>query len=137
MPSNVRHNHDKIIVVPAAIPLGRILLSGPRDAAAGPTDDDDNMSEVPMNQVRTSDPGYDVDLPRHLERTLAEFLHWAGGPIRRTEPAFGPAVDALTDFVLGGGKRLRPTFAWWAWRGTGGAATGADAAGVLHPYLGT
>ncbi|MEP6695525.1 MAG: polyprenyl synthetase family protein [Pseudonocardiales bacterium] len=32
----------------------------------------------------------------------------------------GPVADALSDFVLDGGKRLRPTFAYWGWRGAGG-----------------
>ncbi|RZQ59983.1 polyprenyl synthetase family protein [Amycolatopsis suaedae] len=74
----------------------------------------------------------DVDLAPHVERVLAEFLHEAGDPIRRTEPVVGPAIDALTEFVLGGGKRLRPTFAWWGWRGAGGDPDGPDAEGVLR-----
>jgi geranylgeranyl diphosphate synthase type I len=101
-------------------------------AAGDSSDDDGTMCEVQMSETDCSEQDLDADLPRHLERTLIEFLDSAGGPIRRTEPAFGPAVDALTDFVLGGGKRLRPTFAWWAWRGTGGDAGGADAPGVLQ-----
>jgi geranylgeranyl diphosphate synthase type I len=32
-----------------------------------------------------------------------------------------PLVDALTSFLLDGGKRLRPAFAYWGWRGAGGA----------------
>jgi geranylgeranyl diphosphate synthase type I len=35
-------------------------------------------------------------------------------------------------FVLGGGKRIRPTFAWWGWRGAGGEAAGARADAVLE-----
>jgi len=79
-----------------------------------------------------SEPGYDADLPSHVECVLAEFLHEAGDSIRTVEPTFGQAVEALTVFVLGGGKRLRPTFAWWGWRGAGGAASGPDADGVLR-----
>ncbi|WP_106178295.1 polyprenyl synthetase family protein [Prauserella shujinwangii] len=75
---------------------------------------------------------YDRDLPAHLDRALAGFLDRAGTSIRATEPVFGPAVDALRDFVLGGGKRMRPTFAWWSWRGAGGDPDGPRAAGVLH-----
>ncbi|MGH3950362.1 MAG: polyprenyl synthetase family protein [Pseudonocardiaceae bacterium] len=73
----------------------------------------------------------DADLPGHVERVLAAFLQRAGAPVRHVEP-FAEAMDALSGFVLGGGKRLRPTFAWWAWRGAGGPATGAEAAGALH-----
>ncbi|PXY19611.1 polyprenyl synthetase family protein [Prauserella muralis] len=79
-----------------------------------------------------SDTDYDADLPAHVEAALADFLDAASEPIRRSEPVFEPATKALRDFVLGGGKRLRPTFAWWSWRGTGGDPHGADAAGVLR-----
>jgi geranylgeranyl diphosphate synthase type I len=73
---------------------------------------------------------YDADLPGHVERVLTRFLREAGAEIQATEPGFASGVDALTEFVLRGGKRLRPTFAWWAWRGTGGAESDAD--GVLQ-----
>jgi geranylgeranyl diphosphate synthase, type I len=64
----------------------------------------------------------------NVEDTLARYL-----AARRTELAgraagFADAIDALTTFVLGGGKRIRPTFAWWGWRGAGGEPAGA----VLH-----
>jgi geranylgeranyl diphosphate synthase type I len=75
---------------------------------------------------------YDVDLPTHVHRVLAEFLREASADIRRTEPSFGDGIDALRDFVLSGGKRLRPTFAWWAWRGAGGDPAGPEAEGVLQ-----
>lgn len=77
-------------------------------------------------------PDYDSDLPAHLNRTLSDFLHRASEPVRNTEPTFAHATDALADFVLGGGKRLRPTFAWWAWRGAGGDPGGGHAEGVLQ-----
>jgi geranylgeranyl diphosphate synthase type I len=32
-----------------------------------------------------------------------------------------PLAEALTAFLLDGGKRLRPAFAYWGWRGAGGA----------------
>lgn len=75
---------------------------------------------------------FDADLPSEIDRVLRDFLRRASEPIRRTEPTFGPAVDTLSDFVLGGGKRLRPTFAWWGWRGAGGDPGSAEAEGVLR-----
>lgn len=47
---------------------------------------------------------------------LRRYLHG-----RRVETAYiggdyGVFVTALEDFVLGGGKRLRPAFAYWGWR---------------------
>ena len=77
-------------------------------------------------------PDYDADLPVHVERVLDDFVREAGAAIRDTEPAFEPGLDALSAFVLGGGKRLRPTFAWWAWRGAGGDPAGPHAEGVLQ-----
>jgi geranylgeranyl diphosphate synthase type I len=77
-------------------------------------------------------PGYDDDLPAHVERVLAEFLSESTESIRDAEPGFDAGVDALTGFVLGGGKRLRPTFAWWGWRGAGGDPDGEHAEGVLR-----
>ncbi|WP_285502220.1 polyprenyl synthetase family protein [Actinokineospora sp. NBRC 105648] len=47
-------------------------------------------------------------------------------------PSFGSAVESLSAFVLSGGKRLRPTFAWWGWRGAGGAGDGEQADAVLR-----
>jgi geranylgeranyl diphosphate synthase type I len=79
-----------------------------------------------------SEFGYDTDLPAHVERVLAEFIGRAGTEIRRTEPSVRTGIDALSDFVLGGGKRLRPTFAWWGWRGAGGDPSSEDTEGVLQ-----
>jgi geranylgeranyl diphosphate synthase type I len=41
---------------------------------------------------------------------------------------FGVLIAGLEDFVLGGGKRLRPAFAYWGWRAV---ATGDPDPGVL------
>jgi len=77
-------------------------------------------------------PAADRDLPAHVERALAGFLDRAGTAILDTEPTVAAGIDALRGFVLGGGKRLRPTFAWWGWRGAGGDPAGPDAEGVLQ-----
>ncbi|MFE0027022.1 polyprenyl synthetase family protein [Amycolatopsis sp. NPDC059021] len=77
-------------------------------------------------------PVSDADLPAHVERALAGFLDRAGEEIVRTEPSVRAGIEALSGFVLGGGKRLRPTFAWWGWRGAGGDPAGPDAEGVLQ-----
>ncbi|MEV4129777.1 polyprenyl synthetase family protein [Nocardia sp. NPDC049707] len=47
-------------------------------------------------------------------------------------PAFVQAADALELFVLRGGKRTRPAFAWTGWLGAGGDPTGPHAAAVLN-----
>jgi len=77
-------------------------------------------------------PVSDADLPAHVERALAGFLDRAGTEILSTEPTVAAGIDALRGFVLNGGKRLRPTFAWWGWRGAGGDPAGPAAEGVLQ-----
>jgi len=77
-------------------------------------------------------PVSDTELPAHVEHALAGFLERAGQRIVATEPSVAAGIDALSGFVLGGGKRLRPTFAWWGWRGAGGDPAGPDAEGVLQ-----
>lgn len=77
-------------------------------------------------------PVTDTDLPAEVERVLAEYLTLAAGELAGQVRPFGEAVAALRGFVLNGGKRLRPTFAWWGWRAAGGSADGPDAAGAMH-----
>src|ERR1700758_5698609 len=57
-----------------------------------------------------------VELTGAVTDRLRRYLH-----DRRTETAYigddyGLLVTELEDFVLGGGKRLRPAFAYWGWR---------------------
>jgi geranylgeranyl diphosphate synthase type I len=47
---------------------------------------------------------------------------------RDLDPDLGPPLETLRDFVLGGGKRLRPAFCHWGFVGAGGAP---DDAGVV------
>ncbi len=77
-------------------------------------------------------PTDDDRLVPSVERTLAEYLERRSTDTLAIDPAFAQAATALTDFVLGGGKRLRPTFAWWGWRGAGGSPDGPAAAAVLR-----
>ncbi|MQA09315.1 MAG: polyprenyl synthetase family protein [Pseudonocardiaceae bacterium] len=74
----------------------------------------------------------DDDLPAAVDRTLRDYLRRTGAPPISAEPSFEGVVDALTGFVLGGGKRLRPTFAWWGWRGAGGDPDQAETDRVLQ-----
>ena len=74
----------------------------------------------------------DADLPGHVHRVLADYLADRRAQTDVIGPDFGDAIAALADFVLGGGKRVRPTFAWWGWRGAGGAPDGPTADAVLR-----
>jgi geranylgeranyl diphosphate synthase type I len=60
-------------------------------------------------------------LVRAVERTLAEFLSSQASALDAVDPALGRFARTTRDLVLGGGKRLRPTFAYWGWRGVVGA----------------
>jgi geranylgeranyl diphosphate synthase, type I len=54
----------------------------------------------------------DVALRGFVQRQ-AETLAGVGEPL-------APVARALSDFLLDGGKRLRPAFCYWGWRGAGG-----------------
>jgi geranylgeranyl diphosphate synthase type I len=86
--------------------------------------------EVPV----TDQQAYPVDdnIRAEVDRELAAFLHTKRDDAARIDSQFVAAVDSLSDFVLGGGKRLRPTFAWWGWRGAGGSPTGPETHAVLR-----
>jgi geranylgeranyl diphosphate synthase type I len=75
---------------------------------------------------------YDDELIARIEETLASYLDLRRQDAVEIEPAFGDAIEALKTFVLGGGKRIRPTFAWWGWRGAGGEPTDEMAPAVLR-----
>jgi geranylgeranyl diphosphate synthase type I len=69
----------------------------------------------------------DADLPRHVERALSEYFATRSADARTLDADFASAVDALSRFVLGGGKRVRPAFAWWGWRAAAGDPAQAPA----------
>ena len=81
--------------------------------------------------ARTLHP-LDEELPGGVHRELAAFLAAKRADAEAVDPAFAAAADSLIDFVLGGGKRIRPTFAWWGWRGAGGSPEDPEAAAVLR-----
>jgi geranylgeranyl diphosphate synthase type I len=73
----------------------------------------------------------DTDLTAAVEAALAAFLDARRADTGAIDPLFAEATHALGDFVLGGGKRIRPTFAWWGWRGAGGEPDAPEAMAVL------
>jgi geranylgeranyl diphosphate synthase, type I len=62
----------------------------------------------------------DGAVPGNVEVALARYMDGRRDALVERAPGFLAGVDALAAFVLGGGKRIRPTFAWWGWRGAGG-----------------
>jgi geranylgeranyl diphosphate synthase, type I len=75
----------------------------------------------------------DLDLPAALHGVLATALADKRRQCELIDPSVGAVAGLLSDFVLRGGKRLRPTFAWWGWRsGCGDAEPPAEPAAVLR-----
>src|SRR4029450_11016275 len=70
------------------------------------------------------------DLRARGDRALAALLHQELSALGVLGGGAGPVTDALTRFALESGRRLRPAFVYWGYRGAGGAATrrggGAD-----------
>ncbi|OLL71244.1 Geranylgeranyl pyrophosphate synthetase [Pseudonocardia sp. Ae168_Ps1] len=91
-------------------------------------------ASVPSGRAEVTPAGatpLDDALPQHVERVLAGYLDRRRTDVLGVDPAVAQAADALAGFVLGGGKRLRPTFAWWGWRGAGGDPGSDHAQAVL------
>jgi len=72
----------------------------------------------------------DADLSADLYGVLAAALADKQRQCSLIDPSVAAACGMLSEFVLSGGKRLRPTFAWWGWRGASGAH--ADGPAVLR-----
>ncbi|MFI9272460.1 polyprenyl synthetase family protein [Kitasatospora sp. NPDC052896] len=72
----------------------------------------------------------DVEAVRERVNTaLAEFMAGQHALLGSISPGLLPAAEALREFLLDGGKRLRPAFCYWGWRGAGGAA---ESTGIAH-----
>jgi geranylgeranyl diphosphate synthase type I len=67
------------------------------------------------------------DLRARVDRALAALLAQELSALGFLGDDAGPVTDALTRFALAGGKRLRPAFVYWGYRGAGGAAGGPEA----------
>ncbi len=65
-----------------------------------------------------------------VDKALAAFLSAQRSRLSAIDPALEPVADALEAFVLRGGKRLRPAFAYWGFRGAGGVDADAVVAAV-------
>jgi len=61
-----------------------------------------------------------ADLRARVARALTAFLGGQREKLLAIDPDLVQVADAVDAFVLGGGKRLRPAFAYWGYRGAGG-----------------
>lgn len=68
----------------------------------------------------TTSPLDRAGLRPRVDKALAEFLATQRSRLLEIDPALDEVADTVAAFVLGGGKRLRPAFAYWGFRGAGG-----------------
>jgi geranylgeranyl diphosphate synthase, type I len=68
-----------------------------------------------------------ADLRPRVQAVVDDVLAYQSGVLHGVSDDLAPMVDALTA-LLAGGKRLRPAFAYWGWRGAGGDPSLDDAA---------
>ncbi len=66
-----------------------------------------------------------ADLGDRVRKALEAFLGRQTATLDAIADDLRPASETLTAFLLDGGKRLRPAFCYWGWRGAGGADTDA------------
>ncbi|MEU4527002.1 polyprenyl synthetase family protein [Micromonospora ureilytica] len=86
-----------------------------RLAPAGPGDGDD--------PVRAVLAAYTHDLVTAVDETLSTFLTAEVETLNDIDASMGSFAATAREAVLTGGKRIRPTFAYWGWRGSvGGTA---------------
>ncbi|WP_431935890.1 polyprenyl synthetase family protein [Micromonospora sp. RP3T] len=103
------------------------------DAVAG-----NALRVAPAQPEATDDPvrgvlaAFTKDLVRGVDDTLTAFLATEVDALTEIDAAMGGFAATARDCVLAGGKRVRPTFAYWGWRGV----VGGDAPlGTVLPAL--
>ncbi|MFI6261509.1 polyprenyl synthetase family protein [Micromonospora sp. NPDC051006] len=83
----------------------------------------DDVLRVPVQPTRRSEPARTVladhtgDLVDAVDDTLTAFLTAEVDSLTEVDPAIGDFAATARDAALAGGKRIRPTFAYWGWRG--------------------
>jgi geranylgeranyl diphosphate synthase type I len=60
------------------------------------------------------------DLRERVHKALSAFLSEQAVRLDAISESLGPVQDAIGDFLLTGGKRMRPAFCYWGYRGAGG-----------------
>jgi len=77
-------------------------------------------TDVTAGYRRLVSPVDHANVRARVEKALAAFLAQQRSLLASIDPALEPVADTIEAFVLGGGKRLRPAFAYWGYRGAGG-----------------
>ena len=93
------------------------------------TDGTDLDSSAPASPAAS--PLDAADLRARVQEVVDETVRDQAALLESVSPDLSPLVDAIAA-LLSGGKRLRPAFAYWGWRGVTGpvSAPGSDDATV-------
>jgi geranylgeranyl diphosphate synthase type I len=77
------------------------------------------------------------DLRARVQKCLDDFFARQVDVLDAVSPDVAPMMEAISS-LLRGGKRLRPAFCYWGWRGAGGPDTSAiiEACGALELFQG-
>ncbi|WP_175084646.1 polyprenyl synthetase family protein, partial [Candidatus Frankia nodulisporulans] len=62
-----------------------------------------------------------TDIRARVSAVLRQFLADRGVTLLEIDPELAPFLEVAEQVLLGGGKRLRPAFCYWGWRGVGAA----------------
>ncbi|WP_163553246.1 polyprenyl synthetase family protein [Candidatus Frankia alpina] len=78
-----------------------------------------------------------TDVRPRVSAVLRRFADARGTTLRDIDADLAPFLRVAEDVLLSGGKRVRPTFCYWGWRGAGGPdcdeiVTAAASLEVLH-----
>ena len=84
------------------------------------------------SQPASASPLDAEDLRARVDRALAALLHQELSALDFLGADAGPVTDALTRFSLESGKRLRPGFVYWGYRGAGGPPDGPEAEAAVR-----
>ena len=70
--------------------------------------------------MRDSPPPQLLDIAARVDKTLGELLEKERTAWREANPALDEPLADLSDFVMRGGKRIRPAYCYWGWVMAGG-----------------
>jgi geranylgeranyl diphosphate synthase, type I len=75
------------------------------------------------------------DLRGRVQKVLDEALSHQAEVLEAVSPDLAPLVDAAADLTRGG-KRLRPAFCYWGWRGAAGPPDGPSGEAIVRAATG-
>ncbi|EEN88434.1 MULTISPECIES: polyprenyl synthetase family protein [Rhodococcus] len=89
-------------------------------------------ARVGQSSTNTAPHPTSLELPGLFEAALRDFFDSRRELVSNIGGGYEEAVSTLEAFVLRGGKRVRPSFAWTGWLGAGGDPNGKNADAVIR-----